>query len=284
MGSVPTLSAMDGLFPGAGTLLNVVAVLMGSAAGIAFGSRLPQRIHDVVTDGLGLVTLMMAGLSVVAVTSQDLVAAVGEGVPVLLVLGALLIGGVTGSILQIERRMEGVAGWLQRRLDRTGVQDVLAEGGEDGPGLDGANAQDPDHEATPQERFVQGWTSASLLFCVGPLTVLGALSDVLGLGIEQLALKSALDFFAALAFASAFGVGVVFSALSVLVVQGLLTLVGLLAGEVVPLYAVDVMTAAGGLLLIGIALGLLRIRTVPVGDLLPALVVAPVLAWSVTLV
>ena len=117
---------MDGLFPGAGTLLNVVAVLMGSAAGIAFGSRLPQRIHDVVTDGLGLVTLMMAGLSVVAVTSQDLVAAVGEGVPVLLVLGALLIGGVTGSALQIERRMEGVAGWLQRRLDRTGVQDVLA--------------------------------------------------------------------------------------------------------------------------------------------------------------
>ena len=118
---------------------------------------------------------------------------------------------------------------------------------------------------------MQGWTSASLLFCVGPLTVLGALSDGLGLGIEQLALKSALDFFAALAFASAFGVGVVFSALSVLVVQGLLTLVGLLAGEVVPLYAVDVMTAAGGLLLIGIALGLLRIRTVPVGDLLPAL-------------
>ena len=284
MGAVPTLSAMDGLFPGAGTLLNVVAVLMGSAAGIAFGSRLPQRIHDVVTDGLGLVTLMMAGLSVVAVTSQDLVAAVGEGVPVLLVLGALLIGGVTGSALQIERRMEGVAGWLQRRLDRTGVQDVLAEGGEDGPGPDGANAQDPDHEATPQERFVQGWTSASLLFCVGPLTVLGALSDGLGLGIEQLALKSALDFFAALAFSSAFGVGVVFSALSVLVVQGLLTLVGLLAGEVVPLYAVDVMTAAGGLLLIGIALGLLRIRTVPVGDLLPALVVAPVLAWSVTLV
>ncbi|WP_374928924.1 DUF554 domain-containing protein [Kytococcus sedentarius] len=274
---------MDGLFPGAGTLLNVLAVLAGSSAGIAFGARLPQRIHDVVTDGLGLVTLMMAGLSVVAVTSSELEAAVGEGIPVLLVLGALLIGGVTGSALEIERRMEGMAGWLQRRLVRRGVQDVLAVPDQMAPGREGGTAGEASPEATPQERFVQGWTSASLLFCVGPLTVLGSLSDGLGLGIEQLALKSALDFFAALAFASAFGVGVVFSAVSVLVVQGLLTLVGLLAGEVVPMYAVDVMTAAGGLLLVGIAFGLLRVRTVPVGDLLPALLVAPVLAWLVTL-
>ncbi len=269
---------MDGLFPGAGTLLNVVAVALGSVVGIAFGARLPQRIHDVVTDGLGLVTLMMAGLSVVAVTSDDLVQAVGEGIPVLLVLAALLLGGVTGSALQIEARMESFAGWLQRRLVREGMDDVVAQEGALDP-----TAPDVSKGAgvTAQARFVQGWTSASLLFCVGPLAVLGSLNDGLGLGIDQLVLKSALDFFAAVAFASAFGVGVLFSALSVLVVQGALTALGLLAGGVVPLYAVDVMTATGGLLLVGIAFGLLRLRTVPVGDLLPSLLVAPLAAWAV---
>lgn len=263
---------VDGLFPGAGTLINVVAVLVGATCGMAFGARLPQRVHDVVTDALGLVTLLMAGLSAVAVGSSALEAAVGEGVPVLLVLGALLLGGVSGSLLRLEARLEGLAGWMQARL---------ARGHGDGPGplLTDDVVPSTTAAATVRERFVQGWTSASLLFCVGPLAVLGSLNDGLGNGIDQLALKSALDFFAALAFASAFGVGVLLSAVSVLVVQGLLTLLGATLGGVVPVYAVDAMTAVGGLLLVGIAMGLLRIRSLPVGDLLPALVLAPVGAW-----
>lgn len=276
---------MDGLFPGAGTLLNVVAVVCGSVCGMAFGARLPQRVHDVVTDALGLVTLLMAGLSAVAVTSPALRDAVGQGVPILLVLGALLLGGVGGSLLRIEARLEGLAGWLQRRLSgrvaasrSPGAERAAADGSP--PGVaDGHPAGETTAAASPQERFVQGWTSASLLFCVGPLTVLGSLNDGLGRGIDQLALKSALDFFAALAFASAFGVGVLFSALSVLLVQGALTFLGMTLGGVVPLYAVDAMTATGGLLLVGIALGLLRLRKVPVGDLLPGLLLAPLGAW-----
>ncbi|WP_083323706.1 DUF554 family protein [Kytococcus sp. HMSC28H12] len=222
---------MDGLFPGAGTLINVVAVLVGATCGMAFGARLPQRVHDLVTDALGLVTLLMAGLSAVAVGSSALEAAVGEGVPILLVLGALLLGGVSGSLLRLEARLEVLAGGMQARQAR-------GHGGGPGP-----------------------------------------LNDGLGNGIDQLALTSALDLFAALALASAFGVGVLLSAVSVLVVQGLLTLLGATLGEVVPVYAVDAMTAVGGLLLVGIALGLLRIRSLPVGDLLPALVLTPVGAW-----
>jgi uncharacterized membrane protein YqgA involved in biofilm formation len=136
-----------------------------------------------------------------------------------------------------------------------------------------------DHAA--RERFIEGWLSASLLFCVGPLTILGSLSDGLGRGIEQLMLKSVLDGFAAMAFASSFGVGVLFSAVSVAVVQGLLTLLGVMLGSLLPDAHIAALTATGGLMLVGIALRLLNIKQVPVGDLLPALVVAPLLTQVV---
>jgi len=136
-----------------------------------------------------------------------------------------------------------------------------------------------DHAA--RERFIEGWLTASLLFCVGPLTILGSLNDGLGRGIDQLALKSVLDGFAAMAFAASFGIGVMFSAVSVLVVQGLLTLFGVLLGGLVPESHISALTATGGLLLAGIGLRLLRIRDVPVGDMLPALLVAPLLTQVV---
>ncbi|HQV83861.1 MAG TPA: DUF554 family protein, partial [Ornithinibacter sp.] len=125
------------------------------------------------------------------------------------------------------------------------------------------------------------WLTASLLFCVGPLTILGALNDGLGRGIDQLALKAVLDGFAALAFAASFGVGVLLSAVSVLVVQGALTVVGVLLGDLVPDAHISALTATGGLMLAGIALRLLRIRDIPVGDMLPALIVAPLLTQLV---
>jgi uncharacterized membrane protein YqgA involved in biofilm formation len=136
-----------------------------------------------------------------------------------------------------------------------------------------------DHAA--RERFIEGWMSASLLFCVGPLTILGSLSDGLGRGIEQLTLKAVLDGFAAMAFASSFGVGVLFSAVSVAVVQGLLTLLGVLLGSLLPDAHIAALTATGGLMLVGISFRLLNIKQVPVGDILPALVVAPLLTQLV---
>ncbi len=119
--------------------------------------------------------------------------------------------------------------------------------------------------------------SASLLFCVGPLTILGSLSDGLGTGIDQLVLKSSLDLFAAMAFAASLGLGVMFSALTVAVVQGVLTICGVVFGSFMPDSLIAAMTAAGGVLLLGIGIRLLQLKEVRVADMLPALVVAPLL-------
>ena len=255
---------MTGGFIGLGTVINVATVLVGALLGMAVGHRLPERTRAVVTDALGLVTLLVAGLSAMAVTDGALTEALGSGVPVLVVLGSLLIGGITGSLLRIEQRLEGLAGTIQAQVARTS----RGRGGTD---------------RASRDRFVEGWLTASLLFCVGPLTILGTLSDGLGRGIDQLVLKSTLDGFAAIAFASSFGLGVLMAGLSVAIVQGGLTLVAVLLGSLLPDAHVAALTATGGLLLVGVAFRLLRLRDVPVGDLLPALVVAPLLTQLVVL-
>jgi len=241
---------------GTGTLVNVATVLVGSGVGVLVGQRLPERTRDVVTDALGLTTLLIAILSAFAVTDPALIAAVGTSAPMLIVLGSLLVGGIVGSLLRLEARVESLGGWLQSRLTRTG-------------------------DSAERRRFIEGFVAASLLFCTGPLTVLGSLSDGLGRGADQLYLKSVLDGFAALAFASSFGWGVAASALTVVVVQGGLTVVGLFLGDVLSDAQVAALGATGGLLLVGIALRLLRIREIPVADLLPALVMAPLLVAAV---
>ncbi len=260
------------MFPGFGTVLNVVTVVAGSAAGLLVGHRLPLRTRDVVTDALGLVTLLIAALSAAAVLDAGYAAEVGESATVLIVLGALLIGGVAGSLLRIEARLEDVGAGLQRRLSRAGDGDSDGDGDGDG---DGGEAR---------RRFVEGFLTTSLLFCVGPLTILGALSDGMGLGYDQLALKATMDGFAAIAFAASFGWGVMASALAVAVIQGLLTVVGVAAGSLLGDAYVSAITATGGLLLVGVALRLLRMKPLPVGDLLPALLVAPLLVSIVAVI
>jgi uncharacterized membrane protein YqgA involved in biofilm formation len=240
------------LLPGLATLVNVSTVLLGSVVGVLLGNRLPERTRDVVTDSLGLVTLLIAGTSAMAVLSDDLSDAVGNSAPMLIVLGSLLIGGIVGSLLRLEQRLEGVGGWLQRRLSG---ETTSAE----------------------RHRFIEGFVVSSMIFCTGPLTILGALNDGLGNGPEQILLKSALDGFAAIAFAASFGWGVAASAVTIIVVQGGLTLVGVALGDVLPDAQLAAITATGGLLLVGVALRLLRIREIPVADLLPALLVAPLL-------
>ena len=243
---------------GAGTALNVATVLVGSGLGIALRGRLPERTRTTVTDALGLVTLVIGGLNVAAgLGDLDYRRAVSSGGTLLVVLGALVVGGIVGSLLRVEDRLEQVGGALQRRLGR---------GAGDG-----------------RARFIEGFVSASLLFCIGPLAILGSLSDGLGRGIDQLALKSTLDGFAAVAFAASLGWGVAASALSVLVVQGSLTLLGVLLGSVLPAALVAAVTATGGVLLLGVGFRLLAIKPVPVGDLLPALLAAPLLTALVDL-
>ena len=249
------------VFPGFGTVVNVGTVIVGAGLGLLLGHRLPVRTRETVTDALGLVTLLIGALSARAVLSEDLAAAVGTSAPVLIVLGSLLLGGIAGSLVDIESQLDRLGDWLRRRLSRSA-------------------AEDGDHEA--RRRFIEGFVTASLVFCVGPLTILGALSDGLGLGAEQLLLKAALDGFASIAFAASLGVGVMAAALAVAVIQGTLTLVGFLVGDFLPTAQLAAVTACGGLLLLGVALRLLGIKPVPVGNLLPALLVAPLLvhAWS----
>ena len=237
---------------GTGTLLNMAAILLGSGLGVALRGRLPERTRSTVTDALGLVTLVIGGLNVMALADPEFQEAATESGTLLVVLGSLLVGGIVGSLLSLEARLESTGAWLQKRLAREGSGEARA-------------------------RFVEGYVSASLVFVVGPLAVLGSLSDGLGRGIEELALKSTLDGFASLAFAASLGWGVAAAALSVGVVQGLLTLLGYLLGGLLPLALVAAVTATGGVLLLGVGLRLLAIKAVPVGDMLPALVVAPLL-------
>ncbi|HLL64033.1 MAG TPA: DUF554 family protein [Propionibacteriaceae bacterium] len=245
------------MFLGFGTAVNVGTVVVGAGLGLLLGHRLPVRTRETVTDALGLVTLLIGGLSAAAVTSDALAAEVGSAAPVLIVLGSLLLGGIAGSLVDIESRLDRLGDWLRRRLSRT--RDAGAD----------------DHVA--RRRFIEGFVTASLVFCVGPLTILGALSDGLGLGADQLLLKAALDGFASIAFAASLGVGVMAAAVAVAAIQGTLTLVGLLIGDFLPAAHVDAVTACGGLLLLGVALRLLAIKPVPVVNLLPALLVAPLL-------
>lgn len=294
---------------GLGTVINVVAILVGSSIGVALGHRLPQRTRDVVTDGLGLLTLLVAALSAAAILEPAVSESVGAA-GVLIVLGSLLIGGIIGSLLNIEARLEGLGDRIRLRLAGRSAAGAGPAAGRaespampvDGPAgprwtvapdveapdveavdleVDGALADpgpsSPDIAVDPRSSFVEGFVTASLVFCVGPLAILGSLSDGLGLGIEQLALKSVMDGFAAIAFAASLGWGVAASALVVGIYQGTLTLLGWTLGSVLDAAQIALLTATGGLLLVGIALRLLRLRQVPVGDMLPALLVAPLL-------
>lgn len=241
------------MIAGTGTAINGAAILVGTTVGVIFGGHLSDRTRETVTDGLGLVVGVAAVGSAVSIVDPSLLKAVGKGWPTLIVLLALVIGGVIGSALKIEQRLESFGASLQRRFTK-------------------------ENEST----FVEGFVVASLVFCVGPLAILGGISDGLGTGIDQLVLKSTLDFIASMAFASALGWGVGLSALPVVIYQGAWTLVGLFAGNTMSTYAIAAMTATGGLLIMGISLRLLKIREIAIGDLLPAIIVAPLLAALVS--
>ena len=244
------------MFIGFGTLVNVVTVLVGSTIGVLVGHRLPERTRTVVTDGLGLVTLLIAATSAAAIGNDAWAEAVGDSAPLLIVLGALLVGGIVGSLLRLEDRLEGLGGWLQRRLTP-----------KDGSG--------------GRARFIEGFVTASIIFCTGPLTILGSITEGVGQGADQLLLKSALDGFAAIAFAASFGWGVAATALTVLTVQGSLTALAALLGDFLSDAELAALTTTGGLLLVGVALRLLALKQVKVADLLPALVIAPVLTTAI---
>lgn len=258
------------MFIGIGTVANVSTVLIGGGLGLAIGHRLGDHTRRVITDALGLITILIAAIAAAEVSNRQLASYVGDSAPMLIVLGALIIGGIIGSILRVEHHLESFGGSLQSLLVNrrpAGAADsangTLASGGDS------------------RQRFIEGFVTASLVFCIGPLTILGSLQDGLGDGADQLFLKSALDGFAALAFAASFGLGVLASALSVAAIQGSLTILGSAIASVLPPAYLISITATGGLILLGVALRLLDLRKIAVGDLLPSLAIAPLLVAMV---
>ena len=240
------------MFPGVGTLINIITIISGASIGVLVGNRMNSKTRTLLTDVLGMVTLLGAGSALIPLWSDRYTQALPQGWTLLVVLGSLLIGGLIGSFFKLEDRLDSLGENLRIRF-----------------------------KASSDSPFVEGFVSASLLFAIGPLAILGSISDGMGNGIDQLILKSTLDFFAAMAFATSLGWGVAVSALPVGIYQGVWTVIGLGLGEILDGYQIDAMTIVGGIMLICISFRLLNIKQVAVGNLLPALAIAPVFALLV---
>ena len=237
------------MFVGLGTVINVSAIIAGSLLGLLVGGRFKESTRNLITSTLGFITLLAAADSIKNVWNQQLASAFPRGWTMLVILFSLLCGALIGSWLGLEDRLESLGHTLKDKLDKNGTSP-----------------------------FVEGFVAASLLFVIGPMAILGSISDGMGTGIDQLVLKSILDGITSIAFAASLGWGVAVSALPVGIYQGLWTAVGLFLGKVLPDYQILTMTAVGGILLLGISFRLIKIAQIQVGNLLPALFLAPIFA------
>jgi uncharacterized membrane protein YqgA involved in biofilm formation len=228
-----------------GTLLNVLTVVIGTTAGLVVAGRFSERIRESLQVGIGLFTLGIATSMALPVFS-DPTAVMGDS---LVVLVAVLLGVAIGEWLRIQDRLEDLGRWFERRLHRG------------------------DHPSSIAEAFV----TASLVFCVGPLTVLGSLANGLTGDATLLATKSILDLVSSMAFAAALGAGVYLSTITVLVVQGSIAGLAFLLRDVLDPRTILVTTSVGGVILLGMGFRLLELRSIRVANFLPALLLAPLL-------
>jgi len=224
---------------GLGTLINTATVLVGGSVGLIIGDRIPERIRTIVVQVIGLVTLGL-GLSDVLKTHNMVFPLVG-----------MVLGAIVGEALNIERRLEGIGEVIRRRF---------------------AGKQEPG-------RFVNGFVTATLLFCIGPLTILGAMQDATGETPQLYIIKGTLDGFMNVIFGAIYGVGAIFSALSIFVVQGSLTLGGSALDNLLNDRMRIELFSAGGFAVMAIGLNLLEIKKIRLGSLLPGLVITPLLVW-----
>ena len=237
------------MFPGFGTTLNIVAIIIGSVVGILIGKKLSEKFRRLITGVLGCVTAISAADALSSYWDVSLTQALPQGGAILVIVFSLLIGAAIGSWLRIEESLEVFGEKLKSKFGKK-----------------------------EESNFVEGFVSASLVFAIGPLAILGSISDGMGTGIDQLVLKSTLDGFTSIAFAASLGWGVALSSLPVGIYQFIWTGIGISLGAILADYQIAAMTAVGGVLLIGISLRLLRIKDVAVANLLPAIALAPLIA------
>lgn len=217
-----------------GTIVNTIAIIIGGFLGLLFGQALPEKIKSTVIQGIGLVVLLIGG-SMALQTKNPLV-----------VITSLVLGGVMGELIDIELRLKLLGQWLERKFSKNGQ---------------GA-------------RFTKAFVTASLIYCVGAMAIMGSLESGLRANHNILFAKSMLDGISALVFASSMGIGVLVSAIPVLIYQGAITLgAGLLQGVLSPPVIAE-MGATGGLLIVGIGINILEIKEIKVGNLLPAIFIA----------
>jgi uncharacterized protein len=238
-----------------GTFINVAAILIGGTIGLFFGSRIPERYKNTVIAGMGIFTSAM-GLQMFLKSNNQLI-----------VLGSLIIGALFGEWIGIEDGLQAFGQTLEKRFSRDSEPFDQTQG-----------------KSSSSSRFVRGFMVSSLLFCIGPIAILGSIQDGLTGDYNLLAVKSTLDGFASIAFASTLGIGVLFSSLIILVYQGGVSLLANQLNAIVTDPMMAEMTATGGILLIGVGVSnLLEIKKIRVGNFLPALAVAPLIVWVLSL-
>ncbi|MBN2080917.1 DUF554 domain-containing protein [bacterium] len=230
-----------------GTLVNVAAVIAGSAAGLWLRRGLPDRLRGIIFQGIGLATLLIGMLNAWAVTApvpdQDHVAR-----HLIELIMSILLGGLTGEWLNLEKRLEAAGDWLKARV------------------------------RSRDSRFTEGLVTAFLIYCIGPMTLMGALNEGIRGDAGLLYAKSVLDGFMSIALASTYGIGVAFSILPLFLFQVGIMLLGTGLGEVLSDVVINQLTAVGGLLILGLGLNLLEVTKLRIANLLPALVVVVGLA------
>ena len=222
-----------------GTILNLVAIIIGSSIGMLIGKQFPDRIRQTVIAGMGLFTLVY-GFQLFLKTQNSL-----------LVISSIVIGAFLGEWWQIENWLHRLGKLLETRFSPTGED---------------------------SGKFSKGFLTASLIFCIGPMTILGSIQNGLTGDFNLLAVKSILDGFYSILLSATLGLGVMFSGVVVLVVQGGISLAAWQIQSITTPAMMNEMSAAGGIILTGIAISsLLEIRQIRAGNMLPALVIAPLL-------
>ncbi len=224
---------------GLGTIINTVTVIAGGGLGLVIGNKIPDRVRVIIVQVIGMTTLAI-GLRDVISTENIVFPLVG-----------MVLGGILGELLRIEDRLASIGEFLRRRFAKSSAEST----------------------------FVNGFVTATLLYCVGPLTILGAIEDASGRTPQLYIIKGTLDGFMTIIFAALYGVGAIFSAVSVFVVQGSLTVFGTSIDSLLTDRMRLEMFSAGGLAVIAIGINLLEIKKIRLGSLLPGLVITPLLVW-----
>ena len=238
-----------------GTFINAAAVIAGSILGLIFGSRLPDRIRQTLVAGLGLFTGIIG------------IKLFGSSENVLIVLGSLLLGGIVGELIGIQDMLTNLGGWIESKI----------------AGLSKKETDLTSQASDRKNRFIKGFLTASLLYCIGPMAILGSIQDGLNGDSSLLIIKSTLDGFASLAFASSLGIGVLFSVIPLVIYQGTISLAAAFFSTIMSPGMQNEMTAVGGVLLVGMAISsLLEIKPIRIGSFLPALIIAPLIVWILT--